>query len=367
MRRILLIALGVLGVLLAGAAITAWRWTQTPHGPLDLGPALLVNLAPARGPTDFSPEARRTANALVGSLTPGTVEGVAIRDTDFPGPAGPGPLRIYTPEEAQEETEEDAPQGAQESEPLPVLVYIHGGGWWMGDDLAIWDGNCSRLAADVPAVVVSVDYRLAPEHRFPAAVDDAYAALLWARANARRLGGDPQKLALHGTSAGGNLVGAVTLRARDESGPATRLQVLMVPAMSLAPEKSESMRLFGEGFTLSSAEIGAMTEAYLGPDGDPTHPWVSPLLAKRLDGLPPALILTAQFDPLRDDAETYGARLRAAGVGAEVRRFDGALHGFLFSPDDRDDAHALSVASLQRAFADPHWAPPREPLPVKLR
>ncbi len=365
MRRSLLIALGVLGVLGAGAAITAWRWTHTPHGPLDIGPALLINLAPARDPLDFSPEARRTANARVASLMPGTVEGVAIRDTDFPGPAGRVPLRIYTPEEAQEETEEGTPQDAQESEPLPVLVYIHGGGWWMGDDLAIWDGMCSRLAAEVPAVVVSVDYRLAPEHRFPAAVDDAYAALLWARTHARRLGGDPHKLALHGSSAGGNLVGAVTLRARDEGGPATRLQVLMVPAMSLAPQESESMRLFGAGFGLEG--IDAMIEAYLGPGGDPTHPWVSPLLAEKLDGLPPALILTAQFDPLRDDAEAYGARLRAAGVEAEVRRFDGAVHGFLFSPDDRDAAHALTVASLQRAFADPHWAPPREPLPVMLR
>jgi acetyl esterase len=353
MRRFLLIALAALAVLAAGGALTAWRWIQTPHGPLDLGPALALNLAPSGGPLDFGPEARRAANARVASLMPERVAGVAVRDGEFPGPAGPVPLRIYTPES------DAAPA------PLPVIVFIHGGGWWMGDELAIWDGLCSQMAAEVPALVISVDYRLAPEHRFPAAVDDAYAALLWARANARRLGGDPNKIALHGSSAGGNLVGAVTLRARDEGGPAARLQVLVVPAMSLAPPPSESMRIFGQGYGLEG--IDAMTDAYLGPDGDPRHPWVSPLLADDVSRLPPALILTAQFDPLRDDAEAYGARLRAAGVEAEVRRFDGTVHGFLLSPDARAEANALSIAALQRAFDDPDWAPPREPLPVRLR
>jgi len=355
MRRFLLFGLGALVVLALGAALAAWRWTQTPHGRLDVGPALLLNLGPERGPLEFSAEARRAANARIRGLMPEKAEGVAVRDTEFLGPGGPVPLRIYTP----------ATPARDREEPLPVVVYIHGGGWWMGDDLDIWDGLCAQMAADVPALVVSVDYRLAPEHPFPAAVDDAYAALVWTEAHARELGGDPRKLALHGSSAGGNLVGAVTLRARDEAGPAARLQVLMVPAMNLAPPESESMRNFGQGYGLDG--IDAMVDAYVGPGGNRRHPWVSPLLAESVGGLPPALILTAQFDPLRDDAEAYGARLRAAGVDAEVRRFDGAVHGFMLSPDARAEASALTTAALRRAFADPHWAPPREPLPVMLR
>ena len=352
MRRFLWITGSVLALLIAGAALAAWNWTRTPHGPMDLGPALLLNLAPLSPPAAFTPEARRLANARVASFMPETVQGVAIRDRDFPGPAGPVPLRVYTPQ-------------SPGPEPLPIVVYIHGGGWWMGDDLEIWDGLCSQLAAEVPAVVVSVDYRLAPEHPFPAGLDDSYAALVWAHAHARELGGDPDKLALHGSSAGGNLVGAVTLRARDEGGPAARAQILVVPAMNMAPPDSESMRLFSEGYGLVG--IDRMIAAYLGEAGDPEDPRVSPLRAEDLSGLPPALILTAQFDPLRDDAEAYGARLQAAGVAAEVRRFDGTVHGFLLSPEARAESSELTIATLRKAFADPNWAPPRKPLPVLLR
>ena len=352
MRRFLWIIGSVLALLIAGATLVAWSWTRTPHGPMDLGPALLLHLAPVNPPTEFTPEARRLANARLASFMPEAVPGVAIRDADFPGPGGPVPLRIYSPE-------------SPGPEPLPIVVYLHGGGWWMGDDLAGWDGACSQMAVGIPAVVVSVDYRLAPEHPFPAGVDDSYAALVWTHAHARELGGDPNKLALHGSSAGGNLVGAVTLRARERGGPAARAQVLLVPAMNLAPPESESMRLFGEGYTLSS--IHTMVAAYVGEDGDPKDPLISPLRAEDLSGLPPALILTAQFDPLRDDAERYGARLREAGVAAEIKRFDGAVHGFLLSPGARAESTELTIAALRRAFADPNWAPPRKSLPVRLR
>ena len=324
---------------------------------MDLGPALMLNLAPMPAVSDFSPERRRAVNAQLHSMMPPAGDGVAIRDAEYPGPTGPMPLRIYAPEEV-------APK-ADEAGPLPIVVFIHGGGWWAGDDLPIWDGQCAQLARSVPALVVSVGYRMAPENPFPAALDDSYAALTWIHAHARELGGDPHKLALHGTSAGGNLVAAVTLRARDQAGPAARLQVLAVPATRLAPPASASMRLFSQGFGLYG--LDAMISAYMGQGGDPRQPWASPLLAPDHTGLPPALILTAQFDPLRDDGEAYGERLRAAGVPAQVRRFDGAVHGFRLSPGARQEAAALTTAALQRSFADVNWAPPHQPLPVLLR
>ena len=357
MRRFLLAGLGVLALLAIGAALTAWRWTQTAHGTMDLGPALMLRLFPMETSHDFSAERRQEMNAQIRSLMPEAGPGVTVRDAEYPGPAGPQPLRIYAPEEDAEDPAAPAP--------LPMVVFIHGGGWWMGDDLANWDGQCAELARSVPARVISVGYRMAPEHPFPAALDDSYAALTWIHRHARELGGDPRKMALQGARAGGNLGAAVALRARDEGGPAVRFQVLTVPATRLAGPPSSSMRLFAQGFGLDG--IDAMVAAYLGENGDPENPWASPLLAPDHRRLPPALILTAQFDPLRDDGEAYGARLRAAGVPAEVRRFDGTIHGFLFSPDAREEATALTVAALQQAFADPHWAPPYEPLPVLLR
>ena len=357
MRRFLLIVLALLVVLAAGASLTAWRWTQTAHGPMDLGPAVMLRLSPLPASGDFSPERRRTVNASVREMMPTAGPGVTIRDAEYPGPAGPLPLRIYAPDGATQNIDAEAP--------LPIVVFIHGGGWWMGDDLEIWDGQCAKMARSVPALVVSVGYRMAPENPFPAALDDSYAALSWIHAHARELGGDPRRIALHGASAGGNLVAAMTLRARDEGGPAARFQVLMVPATNLAPPPSPSMRLFSEGFGLDGIE--AMVQAYMGENGDPRHPLASPLLAPDHSRLPPALILTAEFDPLRDDGEAYGARLRAAGVPAEVQRFDGTIHGFMLSPDAQEEAAALTTTALQRAFADAHWAPPSQPLPVLLR
>jgi acetyl esterase len=328
--RILAIALGTLA-LLAGAL--AWRWTHTPYGTMDLGAALVVHSLPG-GPPVMTPEARAQANAWIGRFLPAVDPSVSIRDESFEGPGGPQPLRIYTP---------------PGDGPFPVVLWIHGGGFWMGEDLPIWDGPNSQLAATSQALVVSVGYRLAPEAPFPAAIDDCWAALLAVAARAPEWKGDPQRLAVMGGSAGGNLAAAVALRARDAGGPAIAFQALVVPALQAGGEPSASRRNFASGYGLDG--LGAMTDAYAPDPRDHGNPWLSPLLASSLAGLPPALILTAEFDPLRDEGEAYAERLRAAGVAVTLERYAGAIHGFLGSPDDMEASGALISSTLREALA----------------
>ena len=334
MKRAVAIAGGLaLGLLLAAGGVL-WSWTRTPYGRLDLGAAALVRTLPG-GPMQLTPAARAEANRWVGKLIDGATDpAVTVRDLEFPGPAGPLPLRLYTPAGAG---------------PLPVVVYLHGGGFWMGDELAIWDGSCSRVAAGAGALVVSVGYRLAPEHPYPAAVDDSYAGLRFVAEHAAEWGGDPGRLAVMGASAGGNLSAAVAQRARDESGPRLLQQVLIVPALNAGGEPTASMRAFRSGFGLDG--IDQMHAAYYPDPARVREPWASPLLAADVAGLPPALVITAQFDPLRDEGEAYAERLRAAGVPVTLRRFDGAIHGFLGSPATQRASEELVVESLRGALA----------------
>jgi acetyl esterase len=318
-----------------GASALVWSWGNTPHGRMDLGAALVVRGMPD-GPSAFTPARRAEANAWIGRLAGSDADpSVEIRDLVFPGPAGEQPLRLYQP---------PGPG------PFPVVVYVHGGGFWMGDQLSIWDGGCAALAREVPAVVASLGYRLAPEHPFPAAVEDSFAGLRFVAAQAASWRGDPERIAVMGPSAGGNLAAVLAQRARDEGGPALAYQVLVVPATTADGQSTESRRLFWTGYGLDG--IGEMTAAYLPDPGTRSNPWAAPLRAASLAGLPPALILTAEFDPLRDEGEAYGDALRAAGVPVVVRRYAGAIHGFLGSPDDAADAHALTVQRLRAAFGE---------------
>ena len=315
------------------AAGVVFRWTRTPHGTLDVGAAIVVHTMPSDGEADFSPENRASMDAWVGRFMPAAVESVSIRDTAYPIEGGEQPLRIYTP---------------TGDGPFPLVVWIHGGGFFMGGDLPIWDGPCSQLAADVGAVVVSVGYRLAPENPFPAAVNDSFAGLRFVAEHAAELRGDPSRIAVYGGSAGGNLAAVVAQRARDEGGPALVYQVLFVPVTVASGEPTESRRNFGSGYGLDG--IPQMTDAYIPDASQRANPWASPLLAPSFAGLPPALVLTAEFDPLRDEGEAYAAKLRDAGVPVTLRRYDGAIHGYLGSPDDAAAAHTLSVEKLREAF-----------------
>jgi acetyl esterase len=237
-----------------------------------------------------------------------------IVDRTIPGPGGPLECRVYTP----------LGEG-----PFPLLVYFHGGGWVVGD-LETQDRICRALAHGAGAVVLSVDYRLAPEHRFPAAVDDAYAATRWAASNARELAGDAGRLVVAGDSAGGGLTAAVALRARDEQGPRLRAQLIFYASCNYPSVKTVSAREFAAGPILTEAAIDYFWTQYLGdPARDQHHPWASPIRAASHRDLPPAFVASAELDPTRDDCEAYAAKLASAGVATQCRRYAGAPHGFV--------------------------------------
>jgi len=221
-------------------------------------------------------------------------------------------LRIYTP---------DTPA------PRPTLVYFHGGGWVLCN-LDTHDVVCRALCRASGAVVISVDYRLAPEHKFPAAVDDCYAAACWVANNAAALGIDPNRIALGGDSAGGNLATVISLKARDEKGPDIAAQVLVYPVANLASFDTPSYREFAEGYHLTRSEMEWFRDSYLAGPEDSLNPYASPLLAPDLSGLPPALVITAECDVLRDEGEQYARRLEQAGVKVTATRYPGMIHPF---------------------------------------
>ncbi len=235
-----------------------------------------------------------------------------IDDRAAPGPDGPISVRIYTPL--------TAPAGASAG-----LVFLHGGGWVAGD-LDTHDGLCRRLAESTCARVVAVDYRLAPEHRFPAALLDSLAATRWVADNARALDIDPDRLAIGGDSVGGGLAAAVCQQARREGDLHLALQVLICPILDLAHD-TPSRRAFGEGYFISRAALARDLNDYC-PGADRTEPRLSPGLAPDLGGLPPALVHTAEFDPFRDEGEAYAARLAQAGTRVSTQRHLGMIHYF---------------------------------------
>ena len=275
--------------------------------------ALLGQMAEAGLPSPESMTVAQNRELIVqlGDLA-GAPEDVArVVDTVAPGPAGDIPVRVYVP----------AGDG-----PLPVLVYYHGGGWVIGN-IETHDVPCRALANRSGAIVASVDYRLAPEHRFPAAVDDAYAAAVWAAEKAADFGGDATKLAVGGDSAGANLAAVVSQLAKARGGPRIGFQLLVYPATD-RHDDSASMKQNALGPLLSRAWIEWFLGHYLtGPD-DGLDPRVSPGRAEDLSGLPPALVITAEYDPLRDQGAAYARRLREAGVPAEHVDYPGMIHGF---------------------------------------
>jgi acetyl esterase len=229
-----------------------------------------------------------------------------------PGPAGDIPVRVYRP----------AAGG-----PVPVLVYFHGGGWTIGS-IEGHDNFCRALANRTGCAVVSVEYRLGPEHRFPAAVEDALAATRWTAEHAVELGGDASRLVVGGDSSGGNLAAVVSLLARDAGGPAIAYQLLIYPATDLRRDWP-SYHEFGTGYFLEVADMLWFEGHYVRSMADREDWRVSPAAAPDHTGLPPALVVTAEYDPLRDQGEAYGEILRAAGVPAKVVRLPGMIHGFV--------------------------------------
>jgi acetyl esterase len=274
---------------------------------------------------------------LDGLAAPGESEQVeGVEDHTVEGPAGPIPLRIYRP---------------NANGRLPALMYFHGGGWVAGN-LETHDGLCRAISNSAACAVIAVDYRLAPEHKYPAPVEDCFAATSWVQKHATALNIDSQRMAVGGDSAGGNLAAVVALMARDRRQPAICLQVLLYPIIEYN-FASPSYSSFADGYLLTRSAMQWFWQQYVSREADAKQIYAAPLQAKDFRGLPPALIVTAEFDVLCDEGEAYAKILTAAEVPTEHTRYNGMIHGFiprlkLF--DSARTAVAQIATALKRAF-----------------
>nr|ADR31550.1 EST1 [uncultured microorganism] len=300
---------------------------------------LLDQMAALNAPpmSTLTPDLVRMGTKMQREAFPVEPEPVAqVVNGAIPGPAGEIPIRIYTP---------------AGSGPFPALVFFHGGGWVICD-LDTHDSLCRSLCNGAGCVVVSVDYRLAPEHKFPAAPEDCYAATQWVAGHAAEINADPDSIAVGGDSAGGNLTAVVAQMARDQDGPALAFQLLIYPATDFTFD-GPSLRENAEGYFLTSDDMDWFTNHYLNSNADRTNPLASPMQADDLSELPPALVITAEYDPLRDEGESYGKQLQEAGVPVTISRYDGMIHGFLsLEPmtDKGQQARAECAQALRAAF-----------------
>jgi acetyl esterase len=267
----------------------------------------------------------------------GTEEPVAQVDTRvIPGPVEI-PVRVYRPALAQD---------------LPALMFFHGGGFVICN-LDSHDRACRSLANASGCVVVSVDYRLAPEHKFPAAAEDAYAATRYVAEHAAEFGIDPNRIAVGGDSAGGNLATVVALMARDRGGPALKFQLLIYPVTDFTEHATQSEREYGQGHFLDLALMDWFADQYFASESDRHLPYGSPIKASDVRGLPPAMVITCECDPLRDQGEAYADKLRAAGVAVELKRYEGMIHPFVSLAgivDAGRDAIKESAAAVRQAL-----------------
>ena len=281
-------------------------------------------------------EAREASLARVrlAGATPMPVD--RVEDLTIPGPDGDVPLRLFAP---------------ASSEPLPVFVYVHGGGWIRGS-IETHEAACRALANRAGVLVVSVGYRLAPEGRFPAAADDCYAVTAWLGRHAGEWGGDPARLAVGGDSAGGNLAVAVALMARDRGGPPIAFQLLVYPVVEANFETTSYIE-YATGYMLTRRDLQYYWDLYAPAARDRANPYAAPLTADLHDlhDLPPALVILAEYDPLRSEGEAYAEKLRAAGVPVELTIYPGMIHGF-FSGFAAFDKGQQAIDQAARALRD---------------
>jgi acetyl esterase len=283
-------------------------------------------------------EARQGIAALLEPFNSAPEKVAKSEKRTIPGPGGQIPVQIYTPEG---------------NAPFPVLVYFHGGGWTVGT-IESWDSFCRSLCNASGCVTVSVDYRLAPEHKFPAGPEDCYAATDWVAKNAASIGGDPARVAVGGDSAGGNLAAVAALMARDQDGPALCFQLLIYPAFDPAMSAPSHQEFAQDGYVLSRADMAWFWNHYLRGPQDEANPYLNPARAKDLSRLPAALVITAGFDPLRDEGEAYATMLRTAGVPVTSKRYAGLTHGFFNMTSQIEQARVArdeASARLREALA----------------
>jgi acetyl esterase len=260
----------------------------------------------------------------------------SVENREIPGSESKIPVRIYTP----------WGKGL-----FPLLIYFHGGGWVFGN-LDVHDSVCRALTNAAGCITVAADYRLAPEYKFPAAPDDCYAATRWVAENARSFNGDPTRIAVGGESAGGNLAAVVTLMARDRGGPNLAYQLLIYPITNFSFD-TPSYHENAEGYSLTKVDMVWFWEHYLPSENEGKHPYASPLNMQDLSNLPPAMVVTAEYDPLRDEGEMYAWRLQEAGNQVTVKRYHGMIHGFFSMGaviDQGKQAIEDVAAALRSAF-----------------
>ncbi len=304
--------------------------------------ALLDQLNQDEGPRIWemsTSEARELYQGMAAMLDPTDVPIGKVEDMSFTTAAATVPVRVYTPVAA--------PGG-----PLPCLVFYHGGGFVIGD-LDTHDALCRQLANHACCKVVAVHYRRAPEDQFPAAVDDSLAAIHWVESQAGNLGIDANRLAVAGDSAGGNLAAVVSQLTQQVKGPKVCFQILIYPTTRVRAE-TESMTENAEGYFLDRATMDWFMDCYIPKDVDTTDPRLSPLLAEDLSGLPPAYVITAGFDPLRDEGKAYADRLSSSGVEVTYKHYDDMIHGFFNMTgllEDGRDAVKEAAKALKAAFA----------------
>jgi acetyl esterase len=316
MKSFVLFTFGFFALTIASLAALIYRWTFTPFGRLH--PVMgvihqLLTLVSSYGLFDRNnlPKVRQTMKHVRPRIPVAQVINRAIG-----GPAGSIPIRIYVPDGKG---------------PFPVVIFFHGGGFSLGS-IDSHENIARSIAVKSSALVISVEYRLSPEDPFPAAFDDAYAAVEWAEANAAEFNGDPGRLAVAGDSAGGNLAATVAMKARDENGPSIGLQILLYPTTVLSLVDFPSRRNFS-GYILTEESGKHVLDHYLPDHDDRSNPYASPLLAEDHSQLPPAYIMTAAFDPLLDEGITYANKLRDSGVPVTYCNYEGMLHGFLSFED----------------------------------
>lgn len=348
----------VAALLLVALVGYTYSWTYTPHGRLDYRAAVSLKLLSFehtfRPDPDMAFEFQLPVNLIYAAngLLP-TEEVEKTEDVVIPGADADVPARIYWPVQAIESTQ-----------PLPVIVYYHGGGFVVGS-VDIFDGLTRSLANATGAIVISVDYRLAPRHPYPAAPSDAYAALLWAADNAGKLGGDRSRIVVAGDSAGADLAAVTALQARDENGPAVAAQILYYPCTDLTGHRYPSRADFLDGYGLSSDAAAAFEAAYVGHLDIEARKaaYVSPLYATDLSGLPQTLMITAGFDPLKDSGTAYAQRLRQAGTHTQLHEYSDTIHGFMSVKLFSQRARGLQDT---RTFLDNLWAATMPPTAALL-
>ncbi len=325
----------VLCVLIIGMPLGYHFITYTPHGRLDLVPGLVVRIVNLFGgdkkTSDYTPEEfRKRMDAILLRGQKKAEEINRVEDTEIAWGAGTIPVRLYK--------HADTSRG-------PVIIYFHGGGWASGS-IATHDSLCRKLAKVSNTPVLSVGYGLAPEVKFPTPLEQGYAVLQWVAANAADLDIDKDKIILAGDSAGATIATALCLMSRDRNGPDIRQQLLLYPVTDLSGFSSPSYKNFGKGYILTTESIEWLRGLYLNSDAEMTNPLVSPLLAENLDNLPPAFIVTAQFDPLNSDGKAYYEKLKAAGNDCRYVNMPGVLHGFMQTGSSRADDVFSMIAKI---------------------